>query len=413
MTLNQTLEKIRQKWISEVSIHLTSAELVRKDLLEQLSHFFDSLQRSIDLRDPKQMDQLLLDWVNARTETELETPEGSLLPVLSQIQITTFDISAGNLSRDDALEIQSALLPIFTHAMEFASTEETRLHVQYITTELEETRTVLEKLERSKSDFISVAAHELKTPLTLIEGYISMLRDVLPEDDPKKSMVNVYVRGVHAGTRRLREIVDDMIDVSMIDNNLLALNFQPLWLNHLFDAIKRELEETIFQRKLNLSIKRFPGSEEMFFGDGERLYQAFRNVITNGIKYTPDGGSIIVDGRLLPGFIEVTIADTGIGIDPENNSRIFEKFGHLGNASLHSSGKTKYKGGGAGLGLPITKGIIDAHGGAIWVESLGYDEEKFPGSTFHVMLPLRKTPPNDKTAKLFKNLIETNTDKVS
>ena len=408
MITSKTLHKIRRNWISEVSNHLATAEQVRKDLLEQLSKFFDLLTQAVDLRDPYMLDPILSEWVKTRTETELEKPEGSLMPVLSQIQIITFDVARKSLDQEETLEIVGVLLPIFTHGMEFASTEETRLHVQHITGELGQTRAILEKLEKSKSDFISVAAHELKTPLTLIEGYVSMLRDTLPEDSSKKDLANLYLKGVNAGTRRLREIVDDMIDVSMIDNNLLSLNFQPLWLNHLLETIQRELADTIQQRNINLSLKRFPGSEEMIFADGERLFQAFRNVIMNGIKYTPDGGQISVDGRLLPGFIEITISDTGIGIAPEDHGRIFEKFGRLGSVSLHSSGKTKFKGGGPGLGLPITKGIIDAHGGAIWVESPGYDEYKNPGSTFHIMLPLRKTPPDDKTAKLFKNLIEAN-----
>jgi signal transduction histidine kinase len=75
-----------------------------------------------------------------------------------------------------------------------------------------------------------------------------------------------------------------------------------------------------------------------------------------------------------------------------------------GNPSLHSSSKTHFKGGGPGLGLSITKGIVEAHGGAIWVESEGYDETKYKGSTFHVLLPLRKEPPDDKTAQIFKQL---------
>jgi signal transduction histidine kinase len=83
-----------------------------------------------------------------------------------------------------------------------------------------------------------------------------------------------------------------------------------------------------------------------------------------------------------------------------------EKFGHLGSVSSHSSGKTTFKGGGPGLGLPITKGIIEAHGGAIWVESDGHDEVRCPGSSFHILLPLRKIPPDDKAARLFHPLIE-------
>jgi signal transduction histidine kinase len=408
MITSKTLQKIRNNWISDVANQLATAEQIREDLLEQISRFFDLLLQAFDLRDPYILDPILTEWVGTRTETELENPEGSLMPVLSQIQITTFNVAEKNLTNEETIETFNVLMPIFTHGMEFAFTEETRLHVQHITSELEKTRAVLEKLEKSKSDFISVAAHELKTPLTLIEGYVSMLKDTLPQDTSKKDLAEIYLKGVHAGTRRLREIVDDMIDVSMIDNNLLSLNFQPLWLNRLLDSIQRELSESIQQRNICLKINRFPGSDEMIFADGERLFQAFRNVIMNGIKYTPDGGHVIVDGRLLPGFIEVTISDTGIGIDPEDHSRIFEKFGRLGNVSLHSSGKTKFKGGGPGLGLPITKGIIDAHGGAIWVESVGYDEKSYPGSTFHIMLPLQKTPPDDKTAKLFKNFIESN-----
>jgi signal transduction histidine kinase len=100
------------------------------------------------------------------------------------------------------------------------------------------------------------------------------------------------------------------------------------------------------------------------------------------------------------------VADTGIGIDPQDHARVFEKFGRLGNTALHSSGKTKFKGGGPGLGLPITKGILEAHGGAIWVESEGYDELQYPGATFRILIPLRSEPPDEKIARLFRAALE-------
>jgi len=124
-------------------------------------------------------------------------------------------------------------------------------------------------------------------------------------------------------------------------------------------------------------------------------------VLTNAIKYTPDGGKIAISGRLLPGFIEVTFKDTGIGISVEDQRTIFEKFNQLGEVALHSSGKTKFMGGGPGLGLPITRGIIEAHGGTIWVESEGCDEETCPGSSFHILLPDRSEATDPKVAKLF------------
>jgi signal transduction histidine kinase len=170
----------------------------------------------------------------------------------------------------------------------------------------------------------------------------------------------------------------------------------------LFEVLAQEVDKSIKEREQLLEIREFPGCDEMIFADSERLYQAFRNIITNAIKYTPDKGAIIVDGRKLAGFVEVTIEDTGIGIDPEDHQIIFQKFGRLGSVALHSSSKTKFKGGGPGLGLPITKGILEAHGGTIWVESERYDEEELPGAKFHILLPLQTEPPDDKLAILFK-----------
>jgi signal transduction histidine kinase len=119
------------------------------------------------------------------------------------------------------------------------------------------------------------------------------------------------------------------------------------------------------------------------------------NVIVNAIKYTPDGGSIHVsaarvslDGR--GEFCEVRVRDTGIGIDPANHIIIFEKLYQIGKVELHSSGRTKFKGGGPGLGLAIAAGIVRAHQGKIWVESDGYDEERLPGSTFFIQIPIAK-----------------------
>jgi len=210
--------------------------------------------------------------------------------------------------------------------------------------------------------------------------------------------------GMQTGIKRLRSIVDDMLDVSMIDNDLLKLNFQPIQLENLFEILKRDLTETINKRRQTLEIRSFEGSDSWIYVDSARIMQAIRNILDNAVKFTPDGGIIMVDGRTLPGLIEVTISDTGIGISQDNQAIVFEKFGQLGRVDLHSSGKTKFKGGGPGLGLPISRGILEAHGGSIWVESPGYDEDEYPGTTFHVLIPIRTEAPETKMAKLFDEL---------
>ncbi|MCI0521885.1 MAG: HAMP domain-containing histidine kinase [Chloroflexi bacterium] len=402
----ELLQKIRGAWIARVSARLARGESVRHSFQSQLSSFYDLLLQSVATGDAAWLNGLLDDWVGAGTQTELEQNEGNLPHILDQILFLTYEVAVENLDNEGAIQVIGAILPVYSHAYEYTANKEAQLKIEHITRRLELARNSIERLDRSKSDFISVAAHELRTPLTLIEGYAAMLQEAIHKQGSVQH-IDILLKGVGNGTQRLKEIVDDMIDVSLIDNQMLELNFQPVWINRLLEGIQGDFREVTNERKITLAIREFPGSQEMTFGDAERLYQALRNVIANAIKFTPDGGSVTIYGRSLPGFIEVLVADSGIGIDANDHARIFEKFGRLGNATLHSSSKTNFKGGGPGLGLPIAKGLIEAHGGAIWVESPGYDEVNCPGSIFHILLPLRKEPPDEKMARLFRGYMET------
>ncbi|MCB0034637.1 MAG: HAMP domain-containing histidine kinase [Anaerolineales bacterium] len=259
-------------------------------------------------------------------------------------------------------------------------------------------RRQMAELNRTKSNFIQVAAHELKTPLTLLEGYTDMLREETSEENP---LMQMYVAGLDGGTARLREIIGDMIDLSLIESGFIKINYQMVYLEQMVRQVARTTHRAFEYRHVDLEIEEF-GMSEPIFGDPERLSQVFSKVISNGLKYTPDGGKVTIRARMvrseeaaddLLGYVDVQVSDTGIGIAPENLERIFESFGGTGDVALHSSGKTKFKGGGPGLGLPIARGIVEAHGGRIWAQSAGFDERKKPGSTFHIELPrLKKAP---------------------
>ena len=407
MTVLRLMDTIREGWSSRVSQRIARGAGVRESSLEQLDRFFGSLYHSLETGDPTWVEHVISGWMLGLTESELVGNSASLSRLLSEILLGTKEYVSEVLSKEDALQLLDELLPIFAYAYEYATAHDIRLRVDHVQRELEKVQLRLEQIDKSKSDFISVAAHELKTPLTLIEGYTSMIREVWPGDREDAYLQSLFT-GINNGTLRLREIIDDMIDVSLLDNNLLSLNYQPIWLNRVLMTLEVDLRDVVRDRRLELIIDDFPGSDVMTFADSERIYQAFRNLLINAIKYTPDGGSIQVGGRQLPGFVEITIADTGIGIDPEDHARIFEKFGQTGSVSLHSSGKTKFKGGGPGLGLPITRGLIEAHGGTIWVESERQDERACPGSVFHIMLPLRSEPPDERSKKYFNSLVDGN-----
>jgi signal transduction histidine kinase len=203
------------------------------------------------------------------------------------------------------------------------------------------------------------------------------------------------VSGVHSGTYRLNEIVESMLDMAKIDSRTFQLHPRPLSVPMLIQTACNGFKSALAERHLELRLEDMRGLPEVM-ADLAGLRKVFYHLIGNAIKYTPDGGQITISGHALTGDeaglpesgIEIIVSDTGIGIDPQLHEAIFEKFYQTGQVALHSTGKTKFKGGGPGLGLTIARGIVQAQGGRLWVESQGYDESACPGSQFHVVLLL-------------------------
>lgn len=399
MSVQASLQKIQKAWIERISRELASGEGVRAGFAEQLERFFELLEQTIATGDTAWLDSILYDWGHAPTETNLQEADYYVSFVINRMIALGIETAREKLKQKEALELIGVVVPILTHSLSVVIRYEMETRVAHISTELGKTQDRLQLLDQNKSKFISVAAHELKTPLTLIEGYSAMMTDLVQVSD--QDQMKNYLGGVNTGIMRLRQIIDDMIDVSLIDNHLLRLNNQPIFISSLLTSLQNEFRKTASDRKQTLDIQEFDGDKLMIYGDSARLHQALHNVLANAIKFTPDNGRITISGRLLPGFVEITFTDTGIGISIENQAFIFDKFGQLGRTDLHSSGKTKFKGGGPGLGLSISKGIIEAHGGTIWVESEGYDEVKLPGSTFHILLPTRTEPTDPVMTKFF------------
>jgi len=408
MSLQDSYREIRPVLQKRATKKLAKTACVRQDIQPQLQQILEIDELAVVSGEANCLEALLADWVAACANDRGEDDQ-SISVLLKQLLKLSFDTAREILKADEALELTTALMPVYLHSLEQVLANEHQKQVADLSRELQSQQKKIERLDQSKSNFVSVAAHEFKPPLTLIEGYAAILSESLP---PESDQLYLLIQGIHNGTRRLRELVDDMVDLSMLENHLLALTFQPVWLNRSMNLLKADFQEIVKRRRQTLEIHPFPETEELIFADPERLYQALKNLLSNAIKYTPDGGKIVVEGRLISGFIEMTVTDNGIGISPENLSTIFEKFGQLGDASRHSSGKTKFKGGGPGLGLPITKGIIEAHGGTIWVESAGYDEENCPGTTFHILLPARSQPNDPQLAKLFGALAEADSQKT-
>ena len=244
----------------------------------------------------------------------------------------------------------------------------------------------------TKSDFVTIASHELRTPLSQIFGYSDVLASLEGEELGDSKVVQQFIAGISRGARRLQNVVDAMVDVSLIETGALKMQFAPVCIEDVIDRAVESVAGVANDRNLTIAVGDL-GSLPVFQADSARLEQLFSGLVRNAVKFTPDGGEIYITGLAgspLSGraYLEILIRDQGIGIDPDQQTLIFEKFYRPENPLLHSTDDSAFKGAGPGLGLSIARGIVEAHGGRIWVESPGRDETNCPGSTFHVRLPL-------------------------
>ena len=264
--------------------------------------------------------------------------------------------------------------------------------------ELTEANHELEHTDAMKSRFINLAAHELRTPLAAVVGYLSVLTspgsNVMADADESTLQL---LDGIVTGIDRLQGLVQDMLDVTRIESGSMQLRPAPTHMWLIFKKIKKDFSKIAEKRQITLDIQ--DGNDiPMMWADGERVTQILRNLMSNAVKYTPDGGTIHVAAELQKSgdtnntFVKITVSDTGVGVPKEKQKRIFESLYEVKDLELHSTSKTDFMGGGVGLGLPIARGVAEAHGGSLWVESDGYDPETCPGSKFHLILPMGEPP---------------------
>jgi signal transduction histidine kinase len=251
-----------------------------------------------------------------------------------------------------------------------------------------------EQMTAVKTDFITIASHELRTPLSQVMGYVDIL-DALSEQGPLESeQVDGMIGNLRKAGERMEELITAMLDVSRLDVNVMDLFFAPTSVESVIRTAIEPLNEAIRQRKLSLTargLRQLPQIE----ADHGRLVQALRNVIVNAIKFTPDGGRIEITAHWQPpdgsgrlDEVMIAVADTGVGIAPEDLELIFQKFYRAYDPMVHSTGAYKFMGAGPGLGLTIARGVIEGHHGRIWAESAGHSMDDCPGSIFYIQLPV-------------------------
>ncbi len=242
------------------------------------------------------------------------------------------------------------------------------------------------EIDRMKSEFISVVSHELRTPLTSIKNAVDIILGGTAGEITQNQQR--FLSLANRNIDRLAGIINDLLDLSKFEAGKVKARFQEVDLNDPLDAVISSLRPQAEDKSITMP-KEIPVGLPKIYGDKDKIEQIFTNLINNAIKFTPEGGSIRVSGRLVHGpdelptkehelngnFIEICVEDTGIGIPEEELDLIFDKFHQI-------AGSLTRKTGGTGLGLPITKRLIETHKGQIRVES-----EVGKGSKFTFTLP--------------------------
>jgi PAS domain S-box-containing protein len=228
-------------------------------------------------------------------------------------------------------------------------------------------------IEEMKTDFISIVSHELRTPLTPIKGYI----DLIIEGDAGEitEEQSNYLKIVQSNTDRLVALVNDLLDISRIEAGKIELEIKPVNMLEVIQEVVSFHRRQIERKALSITLD-VPAKLPWVKADRSRITQVLSNLITNAYKYTPSGGALSISAVADGDFLEVIVADTGVGISREDQKKLFTKFFRVDSPSVRDTS-------GTGLGLAISKSIVEKHEGEIWVESqLG------KGSAFHFTLPL-------------------------
>ena len=250
--------------------------------------------------------------------------------------------------------------------------------VQDRTRELQAANEKLRELDRLKSSFVSMVSHELRTPMTSIKGYVDNLLDGVAGSLSERPAY--YLKRVKHNVERLTRMINDLLDLSRIEAGGVQLQLSPVSIPELLTDVVEGFQ-TIAREKGVTVQSRHEGEFPTIQGDRDKLHQILNNLVQNAVKFTPRGGSVIVEGLVRQdGLVQVSVEDTGCGIAPHEIDKVFERF--------YRGESVPPEDRGAGLGLAITKNLVEMHGGHIWVESrLG------EGTHFYFTLPISRSSP--------------------
>lgn len=398
--LDLLVEKVAKELIHEMKMSYVFVALMKKSSIEWVKKE-GNMHELGDI--PKEMMSKLIVWAAEKSNESMviaaELEESEVKKIMQQYNISIIvpfsvkseligglllgDKASGDIYSSKDIDVLKILVPEVSVAINNAlSYEEIKnfnitleKEVKSATSDLQVANERLKELDKVKDEFVSLASHELRTPMTAIKSYVWLLLE--GKQGPLTEKQHEYLDRVYISTERLIQLVNDMLNVSRIESGRLTLNVQPINILQLTRDVIDEVLPTAQKQEINLSITPSEVSVPNVNCDPQKIKEVLINLIGNSMKFTPAKGSITVSYSVSEGFVTVKVEDTGSGIKKEDIQKLFHKFQMVGDTQRQNIH-------GTGLGLYICKSIVEAQGGKIWAESEGEGK----GAKFYFTLPI-------------------------
>ena len=305
-----------------------------------------------------------------QTISELAVPVKNRGRVVAVINLESE--TPDNFSEIDRTLMEIIALHVASAISNIEQLDHLEKQVRQRTKELAESNRKLKELDVLKSRFINRATHEIRTPLTSIQGYTELVKSAMASGD--LDSVKNYFDVILKNVQRLIRLTDDLLDLQRLEMNKFDLHTEPVNIRNLMDEILTEVDPVLSSKNQTLSFNL--SYEGTLHADRVKLFQVFLNLLSNASKFSSNGSSILVESRLDEDCVIFSVVDEGRGVSKEDVEKLFKPFPGIVSESVH----------GTGLGLSICKGIVEAHGGRIWVKSTGLEE----GSRFSFTVPIER-----------------------
>ncbi len=297
------------------------------------------------------------DLLGIRTRSLLSVPVRHRDVVLGVLQaVNKYD---GEYNHEDT----AFLLSLAAHAG-------SAVYHQQLEARLDQVELALDELEQRKTDFISITSHELRTPLGIILGNATFLREMIPGPDFRPQLDAIVISAL-----KLKELVESLTKAENLQSGTARLRAEAVDINALVEDLATGYQSEAWRKEITLVTALSP-DENIVAGEADKIAGIIQNLLRNALTFTDKGGHIQISTQHLPGYVQVAVTDTGIGIPESEQDLIFNRFYQV------ESHLTR-RHGGMGLGLSVAKAMVDLHGGQIWVES-----QEGRGSTFAFVLPI-------------------------